>query len=124
MDLSKEEIEGFVEQMKESIFESHSEAGGLVQGEIKESVFKLLYDNIDKGIPINNLDFQKMLISITEKLTGFLTEEIEDLPEKLAATFSFDLVSQVITTLISKIDIANDGESNDDGDSEHDPMFG
>ena len=119
MDLSKEEIEGFVEQMKSSIFETHSETEGLVQGEIKESVFKLLYDDMDKGIPINNLDFQKMLISITDKLTEFLTTEIEDLPEKLAATFSFDLVSQVITTLISKIE----NETDDEG-SGFDPMFG
>lgn len=117
MELSKAEIESFVEQMKGSIFKSHSENEGLVQGEIKENVYELLYEDIKKGIPMNPMEFQKMLMSITEKIAQYLTNEISDLPEKLAATFSFDLVTQVISTVVSKIDVK-------EGDSGFDPMFG
>jgi len=117
MELTHTEIEFFVTKMKDSIFEDHSEKDGLVQGEIKEDVFKLLYADMKTGIPTNKMEFQKMIMVTTEKIAEYLVNEIEDLPKKLAATFSFDLVTQVITTVASKI---SDSEVSDS----FDPMFG
>lgn len=112
MALSEEEIVNFVEQMKDLVFESHENDGDMVQGEVKEEVFKMITGGFENETTMTNVQYESLLTEIIARLTAHLQENIEGLPEKLAIKFSFDVISQIVVA------------SYEPEEPAFDPMFG
>ena len=79
--MSEEEIVNFVERMKDLVFESHEKDGDMVQGEVKEEVFKMITGGFENETTMTNVQYEALLTEIIARLTTHLQENIEGLPE-------------------------------------------
>jgi hypothetical protein len=116
MDLNEDEITSFVDKMKDVVFESRKEDGEMVEGEVREEIFNLITGGLENETTMTNVEFQTLLAETIEKLSKHLLERIDELPQKLAIRFSFDVVSQILIASADPADLKSADE--------FDPMFG
>ena len=106
----------FIKEMKDVLFESHSEReDGMIEAEVSEEVYDMIVNNVPQNKPLSQTEFQSLLIIICEKIVKYLKSKIEDLPDSIATPFAFDFVGQLLMSASTVI--------TDKGD-EYDPMFG
>ena len=107
--------QSFVDKMKDALFEKHKEReDGMVEAEVTDEVYDMIMENVPQDEPLTPVQFNTLLIEVSIEIANYLLGEIEDLPPKLASSFSFDFVSQLLMAAAS-VSV---------NDSKFDPMFG
>ena len=111
----KDDEEVFMERMKDALFEKHKERkDGMIEAEVCDEIYDLIMKKVPQDKAMNQIEFNAILIEISVDVANYLIEQIEELPPKLASSFAFDFVSQL---LMSAATISSD-------DKDHDVMFG
>lgn len=105
----------FVEKMKDILFDKHKEReDGMVEAEVTDEVYDMIMEKVPQDEPLTPFQFNTLLIEVSIEIANYLLDKVEDLPPKLASSFSFDFVSQLLMAAASVS--VNDGK--------YDPMFG
>ena len=67
----------FIKEMKDVLFESHSEReDGMIEAEVSEEVYDMIVNNVPQNKPLSQTEFQSLLIIICEKIVKYLKSKI------------------------------------------------
>ena len=110
-----QEANEWMEKMKDALFSKHTvRKDGMVEAEVKDNVYDIIMDRVPKDKPLTASQFNALLIEVSIEISKYLLDNVEDLSSKLASSFAFDFVTQLLMAAAS-VEFEND---------DPDPMFG
>tara|TARA_R100000005_G_scaffold95855_1_gene79160 strand:+ start:3389 stop:3745 length:357 start_codon:yes stop_codon:yes gene_type:complete len=110
-------VERQLEKLQKHLFVAYKQTDDTYEGELKPEVQKIIHDNLQMNVVMDEEALVKILHTIVKELAEWIKQELKEINEEILYRFCFDFTHQFFT---KQLTIA----SADAPSPEFDPAYG